>query len=646
LVAGVLEILMPRTEGKKIKVSHFIAPDLDRILRGDAGRLRQVLLNLMGNAIKFTEEGSVSVEIFRNGGTDDLPLVRFEVRDTGIGITNALKERLFESFAQEDASFSRRYGGTGLGLAISKRLIEAMGGTIGVDSQVGKGSTFWFQLALPTVANSDAAESEAAFLAGRRILIVDDNAVNREVFALTMDNWGVRTATASSVEQALETVHTALDSGDPFEAVLLDYQMPEKTGEDFIKVLQNDNATKTLPVIVASSVPARHWSSPGLVKRVAGYMLKPVRREALIDTLQRCLSSQEAPADLPLTPEQLVARRPVRAGKLRLLVAEDNSVNQMVARGMLSKLGHRVDVVGNGREALEAVELLPYDLVFMDMQMPEMDGLEAAQAIRGLENEQAHIPIIAMTANALLADKKRCLAAGMNDHLAKPIDHDRLVEILERWAPTDRGGVVCSQTGDPGMPSSTVEIAILNRAGAIRRLDGNKSLYQDLLDHFLEKNRGSLDAITAALQAGDQTAAAHQIHTLKGVTGTIGADLTSHLLADLEQALLNGQPIDALLKFAQNSYTALFAALDQPAGAALQEQAEGNLAEDPGTIDLLGRLQPLIASGDLDSIALATELCSLLEGHPKSTTAAHLLRQIEDFDFEAAAVTLEALKTA
>jgi signal transduction histidine kinase/DNA-binding response OmpR family regulator len=428
-VEEALEILAGRAKAKGLEFGCTIRPEVPARVNGDAGRLRQILLNLVGNALKFTHEGGVAVRVSRTddpaGG--DRPVARVEIVDNGIGIAPQARERLFEPFAQADSSTTRRYGGTGLGLAICKRLVEAMGGRIGVDSEPGQGSTFWFTVPLTLVA---APAPPVAGLAGRRFLLVDDRPVERATLAEQLRAWGATVETAASVTPAAVREATRRARVD---AVILDVQNAGPDGLELARSVTADLAADGVPLVLVGP-----WGQIGLEAAarevgVAACLTAPVRPSRLRAGLTQVLEGvRTAPA--PARDASTPTTAPGTAGALRVLVAEDNRINQMVVVRMLEKAGHRVDVAGNGRLALGLLERGPYDLVLMDCQMPEMDGFEAARAIRAAEaGTGRHLVIVALTANAMEGDRERCLAAGMDDYLAKPITQAALAAVLMRW---------------------------------------------------------------------------------------------------------------------------------------------------------------------------------------------------------------------
>jgi signal transduction histidine kinase/CheY-like chemotaxis protein len=437
LVESVPELLAPRAHGKGLEIACYVAPSAHGIYRGDSGRIRQVLLNLVGNAVKFTERGSVLVQVASLGLRGSEDRIRFDVKDTGIGIPPESIGRLFSSFTQVDASTSRRFGGTGLGLAICKRLVEAMGGQIGVLSTPGQGSLFWFELPLAWV-EPRPAHGGAQELRVKRALIVDDVDVNREVLGKLLEGWGVKVHACDDAVSALAALRYAKAEGSEFDLLLADQCMPEMTGAELVREVRRDPGLAGVRAAILSSVPLSEVGTSAEALGLDAFMLKPVRQAPLYGLLR----SLEGAAAGPAEPKPAVASRPAagapQARRMRVLVAEDNSVNQIVASAMIERLGHHVDLAGNGIEAVAAVERFPYDIVLMDAQMPEMDGYEATRRIRAMQGDAAKIRIVAMTANALKGDAEKCLRAGMDDYLAKPVSTDALATILEKWSAADR----------------------------------------------------------------------------------------------------------------------------------------------------------------------------------------------------------------
>ena len=428
LVEGVVEILAPRVRGTAVEMGCFIAGDLAPGHVGDGGRLRQVLLNLVGNAVKFTQAGTITVSVARKASGNGTETVRFEVSDTGIGIPASSRSKLFNVFTQADASTTRRFGGTGLGLAICKRIVGLMGGVIDVDSVEGEGSTFWFEVTLPVCQPSESA-SDVPPLEGRHILVVDDQPVNREIFTRQLQGWGVTVDNADAAMSALSAIRDAAERQEPFELVLIDHHMPLISGIELAAILRADPTLAHLPLVLATSGDLAQARQDSADITFAAILPKPILPRPLSEALTAALGMSRHAAKPKTTQEQQEPSGPA----LRVLVAEDNHINQQVAVGLISKLGHRADVADHGGEAVARLEAGNYDLILMDMQMPVVDGIAATHLIRALDGPKARTPIIAVTANALDGDRERCLEAGMDDYISKPIDRRKLAELLDKW---------------------------------------------------------------------------------------------------------------------------------------------------------------------------------------------------------------------
>ena len=443
VVEGTLDMLAERTQGKGIELANAILPDVPQNLRGDPGRLRQILLNLIGNAIKFTERGEVVIRVFKESESDTHTVLRFDVVDTGIGIPEEVQVRLFQSFTQADSSTTRRYGGTGLGLAISRQLVGMMEGEIHVQSELGKGTTFWFTarfekqttLAAPR-ANSDRE------LFDLRVLVVDDNATNRQILRHQIFAWKMQKGSAAGGHEALKILRNAVAEGAPYDLALLDMQMPEMDGLSLARAIKDDPAIAATRLIILTSLGQIMSTKELKAAGIDAYLVKPVKRSRLFDSLVEVIGRTKAENVFskttfsPTTPPPAIDPLP----KIRILIAEDNRVNQKVALAQLKKLGCAADVAANGLEVLSALTRLPYDFVFMDCLMPEMDGYETTRAIRKLEADtsrpcpwKAPIYITAMTANAMEGDREKCFAAGMDDYVSKPARLPELHASLERW---------------------------------------------------------------------------------------------------------------------------------------------------------------------------------------------------------------------
>ena len=433
-IEDVTSIVAFRAAEKNLQLAALVDPDVPSLLRGDPGRLRQILTNLVGNAIKFTDQGEVSVRIHQKSISDESVCLRCEVRDTGIGISLEQQARLFKAFSQADASMTRRFGGTGLGLAISQRLVELMHGQIGVSSEPGQGSVFWFDLTIKRQASGRTGRpAPAAELLGRRILVVDDNATNRRVLELQLEDMGCQATLTESCESGLAAMREALTAGAPFDVAIIDLQMPDVDGLSMARHVRADPSLAATPLMMLTSLTAR---GDARLSREAGfdaYLTKPVKMSLLESGLRALIGKSAVGGEAPTIITRHSLAEVGRQG--RILLAEDNPTNQRLAMKLLERMGHVVEVANNGLEALEVLARGGFDLVLMDCQMPVMDGFQAVAAIRegAVEGVDKHIPVIAMTAGAMDADRENALAAGMDDYLAKPVDVAHFEACLQRW---------------------------------------------------------------------------------------------------------------------------------------------------------------------------------------------------------------------
>ncbi|HEX2043411.1 MAG TPA: response regulator [Acidimicrobiales bacterium] len=512
--------------------------NLPAVVRGDPGRLRQVLVNLVGNAVKFTERGEVIVRARLADEGGDHVTVRFEVADTGIGIDPASRDRVFGSFTQADASTTRRYGGTGLGLALSKRLVELMGGQIGVESDRGAGSTFWFSVPLARQPGTPAQRPlppRAPSLVDVRALVVDDNASNRLILEEQLSNWGMRPDAVADPRQALHLARVAAAAGEPYDVALLDVQMPEMTGLELAEAIGGEPELGHPPVILLSSVDALPQAQ-GAGNGVRASLLKPVRQSELLDALLDVLAPV-GKGEYPTGGDREHGEQG-QAWRGHVLVVEDNAVNRMVALGTLAKLGCSADVATNGREAVEAVSRRPYAAVLMDCQMPEMDGYQATQEIRRREDRDRRVPIIAMTASAMAGDRERCLAAGMDDHIPKPVRVEELDAALARWT----GSTLTSSAGSGAEPDPD-EVLDRSQLDELRNLGagtGGGNLFAELVSVFAQQTTARLAELRAAARIQDSEALARLAHTVKGSSAALGARRAASAAAALEEAVRAG----------------------------------------------------------------------------------------------------------
>ena len=436
VVESVVELLSLRAHSKAIDLPSYIALQVPTKLRGDAGRIRQILINLVGNAIKFTESGGVSVEVEIGAEevTETEAVIRFDVIDTGIGVPKEAQARLFEPFTQADVSTTRRFGGTGLGLAICSELVAMMHGEMGVESEPGQGSRFWFTVRLDrqTDVRDDDLQALLAWTNGRRALVVDDNAVNRRVLDKQLTAYGLSVVTAGDAETAMRVLQGAAVDGDALDVAIIDHMMPGCDGVTLAGRIRAERPNLVRRLVLSSSAGLVNTDKKAIALGFDAALPKPLRRSFVLKCLGRLFgASTQEPIDEPAPDPS--EQRAAANGK-RVLLAEDIKVNQRLVTAILGKAGYRVDVAGNGREAVDAVRNLPYDLILMDVQMPEMDGFEATRRIRALGGAAGDTPIVAMTANAMQGDREKCLQAGMNDYLSKPINPQEVLEKIAYWS--------------------------------------------------------------------------------------------------------------------------------------------------------------------------------------------------------------------
>ena len=578
LLEDVASTLAVRADEKGLELVCLADPEVPDYLRGDPGRLGQILNNLAGNAVKFTAQGEVVVRVsLAEAGEADV-LLRFSVRDTGIGVEQEQVPRLFNKFSQVDATTTRRFGGTGLGLAISKELAGLMGGQIGVRSEPGVGSEFWFTVRLGRPSElPEPARPLPGVTPGRRALVVDDHAASRQMLAARLQACGLRPTTAGTGRVALDVLVQAHDAADPFAVVLIDRRMPGMDGEALGRAIQADPRLAGVRLVLLTPLGTRLGSRRLKPKGFSAHLTKPVRRAELQAVLTLALSEAGAP-ELPVPSAEAAAGAEAEfdrfAGrKARILLADDNTTNQLVALGLLKKLGLKADAVANGAEALAALQSVPYDLVLMDVQMPQMDGLTATRLIRDPQTglSDPHLPIVAMTAHAMSGDRELCEAAGMNDYITKPVSLHDLAEALDRWLPKNAAastGVV-AEAAPAVAPAPDEAVVVLDVPAMRDRMLNDDRLIQRVLQSFIDDLPQMLSELEARTRAGELTEAGRVAHKLKGAAANVSGERLRQVADWMQQAGKAGDAARAAacLPALRSEGAALLAALEHEMAA-------------------------------------------------------------------------------
>ena len=646
VLEGFANLIAERASSKGLELVFNVARDVPDHLTGDPLRLNQMLINYGNNAVKFTDQGEIELRVSVQEKTAQDVLLKFEVRDTGIGIANEQQAHLFQSFHQADSSTSRKYGGTGLGLAIVQRLAQLMDGEVGVSSQAGRGSQFWFTARFGVRVGSTAKPLTRPQLAGRRVLVVDDNQTAIDSLEAQLDALSFVHQSCTQGEAALKAVMDADNSGQPFEVVLLDWQMPGMDG------LEVANRLATLPLrhppklVLVTAYGRDEVLDDAARQGFVGVLSKPVNPSMLLDTLLGTLASNSGGtpiAQAPRAPHSAMAR--LRGA--RVLLVEDNEINQQVASELLRDHGLNVDIAGNGQQALDCLDTADYDLVLMDMQMPVMDGLTATRHIRA-QSRWTDLPIVAMTANVMANDRQRCLDAGMNDFVAKPIEPDRLLKVLQQWLADHVASALEPRPATRRAESDpALDEAALTLLAQVRGLDvplgllrsgGKVGLYRSLLAQFTRSYTEFADQFNRHLQQGDQEAVRQMVHALKGVAGNLGATEVQDAATRLDEALRasenapGSERVEPMLSALATLLDGLSHLPDCPAGHAVAMDAASTQA-------VLKTLDTQLDQGDADALQTAADHADTLNMVLGDSFPA-FERHLRGFDFDSARTLL------
>jgi two-component system, sensor histidine kinase and response regulator len=533
-VGNIMATVASQAHAKGLELAYHVPPEIPDAVTGDPGRIRQVLVNLAGNAIKFTREGEVVVDVSLVSDTDDEVTLHFSVTDTGMGIPCAQREKIFRAFEQVDSSTTREHGGTGLGLAISSQLVEMMEGRIWVESEEGKGSAFHFTIRLGQQRTPAPMPSviDKPDLKGIHVLVVDDNVTNRRILTETLCNWGMNPTAVENGRTALQAIKEASKAGRPFKLALIDYMMPEIDGFELTQLINQDPDIALKKIVMLTSGGQRGDTARCRELGISAYLLKPVKQSDLLEAIRLTMRRKrlQEPLDTVITRHSLREHRK----QLRILLAEDNIVNQRLAVRMLQKMGHDVSVAGTGREALEALDKNGFQLVFMDVQMPEMDGFQATRLIREREKiEGGHIPIVAMTAHAMKGDRERCLAEGMDGYVSKPINPDELHATIQAF-------VESLEAEQDFSTDLNLKGHVLDESELLNRVAGDYELLKSLLDLFVEDYPALMLSIQDCVKREDIEGLRRSIHTLKGSAGNFAANTAFELALKLENIITEG----------------------------------------------------------------------------------------------------------
>ena len=648
--SNVVNLIAEKASDKDLELIFDIDENLPLYLKGDPLRLGQVLINYANNAVKFTEQGEIIICVNILEETDNDLFLRFSVSDTGIGLSEEGKAKLFQSFQQADTSTSRKYGGSGLGLSISKQLANLMGGDVGVESELGKGSVFWFTVRLKKATKKMRKLSPPKNLKGRHVLVVDDNQIARHVLESMLSNMGLSVTETYSGKDALNVLQIASEKGEPYEIVFIDWFMPDMDGSETAKAIREMTLT-VVPHIVMVTAHGREEVLKAMeLANLDDILMKPVSASVLFDTTMRLLGemSNESETSNEELPDYYSFSHVVDTLRTKrgasILVVEDNELNQEVAIGLLSSEGFSVDIANDGREAIDMIAMGNYDIVLMDMQMPVMDGVNATIEIR--KNPKFHdLPIVAMTANAMAQDKEKCIAAGMNDHISKPIAPEELFRTLIKWLKSPKGVQEPIEEKLEQEPEEAISFVIdgLDIELGLKRVLGKKTLYINMLRRYVSNQEKMPASLRAALEASDYATAERIAHSAKSVNGNIGATHLQELAAEIEKMITSSTPpdlIDARITYFEGIQIPLIEAIR---GAVHDTQRHIQQFDEGKARIALSRLNEFLLDDDSAALNCIDDNLDLLTGLLGEDLLTKIDIMVKQFEFEKALQLLASI---
>ncbi len=643
----VTNLVVEKTNAKGLELIFDIAPNVPKYLNGDSLRLGQILINYANNAIKFTEEGGVVIFVTVVEETDHDVLLNFSVRDTGIGISEKVKGKLFQSFQQADTSTSRKYGGTGLGLAISKQLAQLMGGEVGVESEVGKGSNFWFTARLGKTAHQTKNRVLSRGLRGCRVLVVDDNELARDVLHNMLSSMTFKVEQVSSGRDALISIKNADELNDPYEIIFLDWRMPEMNGIETANAIRQLSLQKTPHLVMITAYGTEEVQQEAKEAGLEYFLTKPVNSSLIFNTVMNVLGDETRLVNHTIQNKPNIISELTSIEGAAILIVEDNELNQDVAKGILEEGKFTIDVANNGVESIEKVFNNHYDIVLMDMQMPVMDGVTATIEIRK-DTRLNELPIVAMTANAMQQDKEKCIAAGMNDYVAKPIDPEELFKTLLKWIkPTHQHADTQMEQIDNVVITEEKNLPVIDGLDielGLKRVLDNKSLYLNLLRKYILSQENTSLKLREALNSADYTTAERIAHSSKSVNSNIGASDLEKMAADIEKMIAEKEApevIDVKIGKFENAQAVMIAALKVAIPPVLHEIV--SFVDLSKVADIANHLQKLLIDDDSESADFFEQNFALLQSLINVDILSNIENAIRQFDFEKALLLLNPI---